>query len=424
MILYGVRDKISGYKFNFSEILLVIAVFTKEIGSRRLFGVDFDMIGYPFFALYFIFNLQKILVSKATPRIFFAYIISSSLFSILLLGLGYGNFLKQIIPIILILSVNFFVINKSDLPALFRLYVKITYYTAIFGIIQVILSRAAGINILIKQPGRLDSISYEPSHYAAILLPAMVYCFFHFQSFKKYFIVMLIALILTFNLTAYVVFLSVVSFAFFNPVYIAISIPFLYFFVFNVLQDFNENFYKRITDTIEVFSGKKAILGLFMNANGTTVSFYSNLMVAISTIKQSFLTGCGLGGHEEMYYREYTNSIFRFNYYYELNAKSAHSLSIRVLSEFGILGIILYVYTIIKNLVLLDNGVFKSISLACLSHFLCKTLKLGGYIDYGTPFFFAMLILTHKAYIQSKTENQEEKYTEVAQYETTAGPAA
>lgn len=408
MVIEKIRDRLTGYRFSLSEVLLVIAVFSKEVGTSRFLGVDFDFIGYPFFILYFILNFHKIVVSKATPHLLFAYLTFSSLFSILLLNLGYANFLKQLIPILLIFSVNFFIINKSDLPALFRLYVKVTYYTAIFGIIQVILSRFANVEILIKQHGRLDSISYEPSHYAAILLPAMIYCFFHFQSYRKYFFVMLLALILTFNLTGYMVFLTVISFAYINPVYIGLSIPFLYFFTFNVLQDFNENFYKRITDTVDVFSGQKMILGLTTSANGTTVSFYSNLMVALTSVRMNFLTGCGLGGHEEMYYREYSNSIFRFNYYYELNAKSGHSLSIRILSEFGLLGLFLYVYTIIKNLVLLDNGVYKSISLACLSHFLCKTLKLGGYIDYGTPFFFAMFILTHRAFRENRQNGEEE----------------
>lgn len=423
MTIAAVKDRLTGYRFNFSEILLVIAVFTKEIGTIRLFGVDFDMIGYPFFILYFLINFYRIIVSRSVPHKLFAYLIISSLFSILLLNLGYANFLKQLIPILLIFAVNFFIIDRSDLPSIFRLYVKVTYYTAIFGIIQVILSTFAGIEILIKQHGRLDSISYEPSHYAAILLPAMIYCFFHFRTYKRYFIVMLIALILTLNLTGYIVFLTVISFAYLNPVYIAISIPFLYFLIFNVLQDFNLNFYRRITDTIDVFSGKSDVLGLNTSANGTTISFYSNLMVAISAVKMNFLTGCGLGGHEEMYYKVYSNSIFRFNYYYELNAKSGHSLSIRILSEFGILGLFLYVYTIIKNLVLLDNGIYKSISLACLSHFLCKTLKLGGYIDYGTPFFFAILILTHKAYMQSRRKKAEEGDDSDSETETRQQPA-
>jgi O-antigen ligase len=128
---------------------------------------------------------------------------------------------------------------------------------------------------------------------------------------------------------------------------------------------------------------------------------FSNLDVAFYTIKQSLLTGSGLGGHEEMYYRRFEYDSFRYNYYYGLNAKSAHSLSIRILSEFGILGFGLYLFTLIKNVMFFKSKVPKAIALACLSHFLCKTLKLGGYIDYGTPFFLCMLILNAR-YFQSK----------------------
>jgi O-antigen ligase len=131
---------------------------------------------------------------------------------------------------------------------------------------------------------------------------------------------------------------------------------------------------------------------------------YSNLIVAQENVKNNPLTGSGLGGNEETYYRLYSNSPFRLNYYYGLNAKSAHSLTIRIISELGILGFLLYLFTLIKNLFLMDRGVFRAISLACLSHFLCKTFKLGGIIDYGTPFFFAMLIINGLNYHYNKNK--------------------
>lgn len=388
------------------ETLLVIAVFTKELGSRNLFGIDFDYIGYPFFILYFIYHLREVMLSQAVPWKMFLYLSVTSIFSILLLNLSWGGFLKQIFPIVIIFSVCFFIISKYDWRNIFKLYVKVAFYTAIFGIVQYILS-VGGIQVLIKIPGRLDSISYEPSHYAAILIPALVYTFFYFKEYRRYFIVMLIALIFTFNLTGYMVFLIIISIAFINPVYVIVSLPVLYFIVFGVFKDFNENFNKRIVDTIAVFKGDINILNSTMAANGTTVSFYSNLMVAKENLGDNFLLGSGLGGNEETYYRLYRNSSFRLNYFYGLNAKSAHSLSIRILSELGLLGFILYIFTLIRNLFLLDNGVFRAISLACLSHFLCKTFKLGGIIDYGTPFFFAMLIINGINYRYNKALNEK-----------------
>jgi len=390
------------YLSTFPEFFLVLAVFTKELGSSRIMGIDFDWIGYPFFIFYFVLRLRDILLSNSFPWKLFLLLVGGTFISIFVLGIGWGGFLKQIFSIIIIYSVNFFIISKYDWRILFKLYVKLAYFSAIFGIIQWILS-VNGIQVLIKIPGRLDSISYEPSHYASILVPALVYTFFYFKEYKRYFFVMLTALILTFNLTGYLVFLIIISIAFVSPVYFIVSIPILYFIVFNVFVDFNENFNKRIVDTIAVFKGEVEILNGSIAANGTTVSLYSNLMVAFENIKNNLLTGAGLGGHEETYYRLYSKSSFRFNWHYGLNANSAHSLTIRILSEFGLLGFALYVITLIRNIFLLDKGMFRAISLACLSHFLCKTFKLAGYIDYGTPFFFAMLIINGIQYRYNKT---------------------
>lgn len=379
------------------EAFLVLSVFTKELASSGLAGVDFDFIGYPFAIIYFVLHLQRILQSATTPWKLYFYITLSSLFSIFLLDLEYGNFLKQIIPIIILFTVNFVVIENGDHRNIFRLYVKFAYFSAVFGIIQVMLS-FVGINILIKIPGRLDSISYEPSHYASILMPALIFTFFHMKEYKKYFTVMMLALVLTFNLTGWLVFLLVISFAYINPIYYLFSLPVVYYLVFYVFPNFNENFNKRIVDTLAVFRGNISILSNSVNANGTTISLYSNLMVAEENIKDNFLTGAGLGGHEETYFRFYKNSIFSLNYYYGLNAKSAHSLTIRVLSEFGLLGFILYVTALVRRLIFMDNGVYRSISFACFSHFLCKTFKLGAFIDYGTPFFFAMLFINFRQF--------------------------
>lgn len=212
------------------------------------------------------------------------------------------------------------------------------------------------------------------------------------------FLVMLLALILTYNLTGYLSFLLVIGFAYINPIYIIISIPALYYLVFHVFSNLNENFSTRINETIAVFQGDTKVLNSKVAANGTTVSLYSNLMVAENNVKQNFLTGAGLGGHDETYYRFYKNSLFRLNYFFGINSQSAHSLTIRILSEFGLLGFVLYIVTLVKSLVFLDKGIYRSISFACLGHFLCKTFKLGGYIDYGTPFFFAMLLINFANY--------------------------
>lgn len=405
-------DKKKVYLASLVEVLLVLSVFTKEIGSRRIFGIDFDFIAYPFAILFLLFHVKNIILSETFPWKIYVYLAITSLFSILFLQLSYSSFLKQLFPILIIFSINFFIVTRYNWRMLFRLYVKFAYLSAIFGIIQVIASYA-GINLINKQPGRLDSIAYEPSHYAAILVPALVFTFFHFKQYKLYFFTMLAALVLTFNLTGYLAFLAVISIAYINPLYVMISIPVLYYLVFHVLVNFNENFNMRITETQQVFSGDVNVLTRQAVANGTTVSLYSNLMVAEENLKNGNIFGSGLGGHEEMYYRYFENSSFRYSWFYGLNAPSGHSLTIRIFSELGLLGLIVYVVTLARKVILLDNGIYRSISLACLSHFVCKSFKLGGFIDYGTPFFLAILFINFRHYkkttAKSKLNNARKK---------------
>jgi hypothetical protein len=384
------------YKFSWPEIFLVIAVFTKEIGSRNDYGIDFDFIGYPFFIIYFFTHIEQIIKYKAAPIRLFFYFILSSLISILWLNITLNGFFKQIIPIVIILTVSFTILKYRNIYHVFELYVKFTFWTAVFGIIQVIFSYA-GIFLLTTTVGRLDSIAYEPSHYAALLMPALVYTFLNFKRFKLYFFVMLGALLLTYNLTCYIVFLGILTFASFHPIYVMMTVPLAYYVFFNVLPSFSQNFAIRFSDTYSSLSGSKDILSSNLQVNGTTLSFFSNFDVAKYTLSNSPLTGSGLGGHEEMYARHFANSSFTANYYYGLNAKSAHSLGIRILSEFGLIGAGMYVYFLVKNLIF-SKGAYYAIGLSCVSHFLCKLFKLGGYIDYGTPFFFTIMILNARAY--------------------------
>ncbi|MBS1604118.1 MAG: hypothetical protein JST42_15725 [Bacteroidetes bacterium] len=398
MVNRTIKYKNRYYRYTWAEIFFVIAVFTKEIGSRNFLGIDFDFISYPFYILYFVVNITKTLNPKTAPVALLLYLSVSSIISIALLDLKFDGFLKQIIPIIIILTASFTILKGRGIEQVFLLYVRITYWTAVFGIIQVILSSFFGVLILEKERGRLDSIAYEPSHYAALLMPALIYTFINLRYFKKYFVVMLTALILTFNLTAYLVFIALFTVARFSPIYLLISAPAAYFVLFNVLPTLTTNFSTRFNDTFATLNGTKDIFTNNLQVNGTTLSFFSNFEVAKSVLSASPLTGCGIGGHEEMYFRHFAGTPFVSNYYYGLNAKSAHSLSIRVLSELGIVGMALYIFTLIRNLIFSGKGVHFAISLGCLGHFLCKSFKLGGYIDYGTPFFFTILILNAREY--------------------------
>lgn len=388
-------------------LLLVVAIFTKELFTRMVGGVMVDFFGYLFFSVYFALNLPRIRFSR-----YFLYALIfwtlCSLLSILWLDLPFFPFLKQLIPIVIIYFSSYDIIYRRgySLSEIMDVYLKVSLWVAIFGIIQWSLSVFWGINILIKAPGLLDSITYEPSHYAVVVVPAAVYSLLYYHAYRKTALVLVLSLLLTFSFTAYLV----MAVALLIPRIRLATIPVLAVVtvgLFALLPYLHPRIQERVEGVQQLFEFQDYNRPLL---NGTVVSFASNFDVALYSSKTSPLWGSGLGGHETMYYRYFEGKPFRYNYYFGINYNSAHALTIRILSEAGILGLFLFVLFLAKAYIKKrkDPVLFMhhAISLACISHFIAKSLKLGGYIDYGTPFFFSVLLinlLAYRAYLHGKS---------------------
>lgn len=399
------KEKIS-LKSGSAIVFLILSIFSKELASVTIGGSMIDMFGYTFFCLYFISHNKNLYYSRT---IIGALLVLTyfSLFSVFWLDLKIFPFLTQIIPITIIFLSSYDILYRKidSIRKVFELYVRVAYFAAIFGIIQWTAS-LFGIFLLIKQPGLLDSITYEPSHYAAIIIPAALYRITLFKENRIEAIILVISLVLTFSLTSYVVLFT----ALLIPRFKIITLPIIFSLVYG--------FYlilplasPRIKDRIE--SSEEFLIGGDYNTsrNMSVVSLTSNLDVAIGSIKANPLWGSGLGGHESMYYKYFEGKSFEYNDYFGMNDKSAHSMTIRIISETGIIGSILFLLFLYRTYIPRERTKdfslkpYHVISLACISHFLVKTFKLGGYIDYGTPFFFMLLIVNYMAYKKAVNTN-------------------
>lgn len=139
-------------------------------------------------------------------------------------------------------------------------------------------------------------------------------------------------------------------------------------------------------------------------AHGTAISLLTNSEVAVYSLSENPLFGSGLGGHQSRYFEYYAGSSFEEkSWHFGWNASTGHSLIIRLFSEVGLAGVFFIVYSI-KKLLILDKraGRYYFISIACLSYFLFRLFKLGGYFEYGIYFFVAMFILNYGEYMKSK----------------------
>lgn len=380
--------------------LFVFTIFSRELGHTTLAGIDYDLISYNFFILYFLGQLWHFLLNRKMVILLFVVLIIS-LLTKLQIGLSITPMLKQIIPIALLYLVSYDVFCRYDYRVLFGHYLTISYFAAIFGIIQLLVKIFFNVKLLTPYNDLfVDSIALEPSHYAAIILPAAIYSFYYFIDNKLRAAIIILSLLLTTSSTAYVVMLLVLVIIYRKFQYTLLIIPVVYFIYTSVLLNYNK-FYFRYIGFVSYLDGDA---GLNKITSGTTLSFLSNAEVMWAGIKKNPLFGVGLGGHEEMYDIYFQNSSFRYMRLYGLNAASAHSLLIRIISEFGLVGLIAYVYGLGKSLLLKANTYHRIISIACFSHFLSKAFKLGGYFDYGTPFFAMMLLFNYWAY-KKETED-------------------
>lgn len=397
---------------------LLAVIFTLTIFSKG-FTVEipglggFNLYAYPILFLYFLFFPNR-------PRNI-GYIISGFflLFAISLLSKIYFSYsifplIKQIIPAFIIFYATINYLRKSDINEVFDIYSKIAYLLSVIGLFLVFLG-LFGFNLLGDprfieeifgiQFMRLNSLLPEPSHFSVVVLPALIYYYIKFGLKNKRTLTILFALLLTFSLAAYAsIFLTLISYYYKKltlrsilGVTLLIILSFTFYFSIKPIK-------YRVDETINYSN-----INNFNNStNASTFSLITNLHVAFHSLEKCILFGVGLGGHEESY-EEYFSKIdtsnfsFLFDRHAGINAQSGHSLLIRIVSELGLFGLIIFI-TYIYRFRVFSNSINTNsyaIYLGCLSYFIARCFKLGGYFDYGIYFF---IVIYYINYAQQKKE--------------------
>jgi hypothetical protein len=285
-------------------------------------------------------------------------------------------------------------------------YVKVCYLAALFGIVQFCLS-AVGINVLIQLPLRLDSFAGEPSHYAVAIAPCVYYCFRYCRSFraKRRAAVIFSSVILTISTTAVAALAVAFSLAFYSrrgitvALLLVVAVPFLMMIPADVFPP--------------VISSRFIDMGTHIHSdaeswetnNLTVLSFATNFEVMATTLLDGRILGNGFCGHAIAYDRLFENTEFIDHRRYGINAPAAHCLLIRIISEFGVPG------ALILGLTLWHFVSNRRSDLWCMFFVMAMTgrsLKLGGWIDYGLPLFVLGAV-----YLQSRSADSKKGQLQV-----------
>ena len=296
----------------------------------------------------------------------------------------------------------FIYVLKRNISFFIKCYLNMSVVTVGYALV------AYALNITIS--GRLEGWGGEPGDIALVILPALVYYFYHKE----------ISIRCALTVLAFVLASSTASFA---ALFIILA---LFLFVHN-----RKNFFKLVATALVVFvvgsavssylsddnsdsndaalkfketwkmlqSGRLSFYDL-ESLNASTYAFLTNLRVAEQA--PSRLLGTGLGTHIINYEKIYPSRSTTYRLY-GLNANDAYSLSIRVFSELGIVGLFLLFAFMYKN--------FNSLSLfsfMAMSYLINACITGGHYTANGGMLFFVFFYFAGK-YVQQDAYLGDEK---------------
>ncbi len=313
-----------------------------------------------------------------------------------------------------------FELYSKNISHLFKIYLISCYFIAIIGIIQLI-AWHLGISPLyrfswilnkwgVSEGGlgiRVNSIFSEPSYVAASLAPAM-FTSIHSLSTGKYLFInrkkcITIVVMYLLSFSSLGIFALFIGFLFLliRRGFITAALlsgPVLLISSFLAYQNIEE-FRDRVDGTIEIFRTGNIY---DYKIHGSSFVLYNNYHVATTNFLKNPLFGTGLGSHSTAFEKySLTNKIGAVEI--EFNSSDANSMFLRLLSETGIFGIILFLGFFFRNYIPHKSAVREEywiISVGCFLIILLYLIRQGHYFYNGFPFFIWL-------YYYTKQKNKE-----------------
>ncbi len=395
---------------NLFNYLIIFNIFG---GGFVLFSSPFDLyLGYIFIIL-FLFVYLTFYMDIYVNRAFIFILMLLTFFSLINVYLGNDSLallLKQFVGIS-ISGIGYYLlfkVNKYDCDKLFKIYLKIAFIVAIIGIIQQI-SYLADFkygydysyfisNFKVVETGglgllRVNSILPEPAHFAASMMPATFIAILNIFKNENFYIskwkslIIISSVLLSFSVVAYIgviIALMLIIYNYKRFKYLALGVIlisafmlFTYIYVPDVKM--------RVDDSISALRGEVTL----EEVNLSTFALLSNALVAYNSFINNPIFGSGLGSHA-ISYDKYIGTIVDINKlgFVAVNRQDANSLFLRLISETGLLGIIIVSYFILKFYIprRKDNHLWIiSNSILCL--FFLTLLRQGHYFYNGLFFF-------------------------------------
>ena len=326
-----------------------------------------------------------------------------------------GQFLKQFLGI----SVSalyfhyFFKIPQNSISRAFDTYSRIAYWVCLIGFPLWLLS-------YFTQPDfdRFRSITTEPAEFCTLILPAYYWYTYLYFTLRKYgteVLVFTVALLLSNSSLGFVSAAFGVILLLSARKKLFLVVPLIAGGLLSILYVSSSNFRLRVDDTVAgVLSSD--VTGV----NLSTYAIISNMLVTEQVLQDSPLLGHGIGSHVLSHGR-YLDTVPGADAisaeWLETNSTDAASMTLRSLSELGVLGFGGILWFLVHFHVS-GSGRHAAISNAILVAFFLKLLRGGLYFPPEQFFFIFIYTINYREYRRRSTleVNADEMPCASAQY--------
>jgi hypothetical protein len=307
-----------------------------------------------------------------------------------------SQFAKEFIGITvnLLYFYYFFKLIRNDFERAFLTYVKVSYWFALiaFPLWAYSCVTAHGFE-------RLHGLALEPAAFCELLLPAYYWYARSYFTSRKHGTqasVFTLAIILTGSSLGYISVAFGVLLLLSGRMKHFIAVPVVVGGLLSVAYASSADFRMRVDDTL--------LAATTHDVSATNLSTYaliSNAFVTQQVLKESPLLGNGLGSHPISHARFIGNipgaDAFIDRGIGDFNAPDAGSLTLRVLSELGLLGYVGVLFFIFHFRVG-GRSHYATISNAILVSFFLKLVRGGIYFSPEQFFFIFIYLLNHRQF--------------------------
>ncbi len=319
-------------------------------------------------------------------RYFVAYLAASGIFGLIVGTNVLSSFAKSFIGISLcaVYNASFLRFVRFNAVGAFRKYAQFAFYVAILGLMMLPFPISSG---------RVVSLFREPSGFAIVCIPAVVYYADQWQRNRRYgirLLTLLFACVLTLSSTGFIGMMLGVFLLGLRYRVGRVLVPGVVALIFALAWTQSAQFQLRMSDTLIGLRGQHVD-----DLNESSFGVVASLLITRHQFAEHPFIGGGLGSHivaHDRFFDTIPGAFFIPDNLRTLAQFDASSLLLRIVSELGIVGVIGALWFLFYYFPWVGTPEERAVSMALLCYIFMKFCRSGEY--FGSEQYFFLSIYT------------------------------